>query len=85
MLSRRLLRKSRTSCSRLCLRVFMVWKGAFLALNLSSYAAGHKELSQAQSAKVGKLTQREGNPVFSPSRLLAAVCKAAPQFKVCCA
>ena len=54
-----------------------------MALNLYACGAGHKELSQAQSAKVGKLSQREGNPVFSPSRLLAAVCKAAPQFKVC--
>jgi hypothetical protein len=31
---------------------------------------------------VSKLLQREGNPVFSPSRLLAAICKVAPQFKV---
>ena len=31
---------------------------------------------------MSKLLQREGNPVFSPSRLLAAICKVAPQFKV---
>ncbi len=39
-------------------------------------------MSEVQSAKVGKLSERAGNPVFSPSRLLAAVCKVAPQFKV---
>lgn len=31
---------------------------------------------------MSKLSQREGNPVFSPSRLLAAVCRVAPLFKV---
>jgi len=44
--------------------------------------AGYKQMTEAQSAKVCKLSQREGNPVFSPSRLLAAICKVAPQFKV---
>ena len=41
-------------------------------------------MSEVQSAKVGKLSERAGNPVFSPSRLLAAICKVAPQFKVPC-
>ncbi len=41
-------------------------------------------MSEVQSAKVGKLSERAGNPVFSPSRLLAAICKVAPQFKVYC-
>ena len=39
-------------------------------------------MSEVQSAKVSKLSDRTGNPVFSPSRLLAAICKVAPQFKV---
>ncbi len=45
--------------------------------------AGQKELSEAQNAKLSKVSERAGNPVFSPSRLLAAICKVAPQFKVC--
>lgn len=45
-------------------------------------SAGQKEMSEVQSAKVSKVSERAGNPVFSPSRLLAAICKVAPQFKV---
>ena len=51
--------------------------------HLLAALAGRKELSEAQNAKLSKLSERAGNPVFSPSRLLAAVCKVAPQFKVC--
>ena len=35
-----------------------------------------------QDAKSAKLSRKGGAPVFSPSRLLAAVCKIAPIFKV---
>ena len=36
----------------------------------------------AQDAKSAKLSRKGGAPIFSPSRLLAAVCRIAPQFKV---
>ena len=49
--------------------------GALLAL------AGLKH-EAAQDAKSAKLSRKGGAPIFSPSRLLAAVCRVAPQFKV---
>ncbi len=33
-------------------------------------------------AKSAKLSRKGGAPIFSPSRLLAALCRSAPQFKV---
>ena len=44
--------------------------------------AGHRDGDQAQSAKAAKVSRREGTPLFSPSRLRAAVIKIAPRFKV---
>ncbi|KAK9916670.1 hypothetical protein WJX75_005528 [Coccomyxa subellipsoidea] len=42
---------------------------------------GHRDGDQAQSAKAAKVSRREGTPLFSPSRLRAAVIKIAPRFK----
>ncbi len=43
---------------------------------------GHRGAEQAHNPKAAKVSRREGTPQFSPSRLFAAVCRIAPQFKV---
>ena len=45
------------------------------------HVAGQRDVA-TQDAKSAKLSRKGGAPVFSPSRLLAAVCKIAPIFKV---
>ena len=56
------------------------WAGLYRRC-LSAMAAGLRE-EGAQDAKSAKLSRKGGAPIFSPSRLLAALCRVAPQFKV---
>ncbi len=46
------------------------------------HGAGHKEAEHAHTTKGARVSRREGTPLFSPSRLRAAVIRIAPQFKV---
>lgn len=46
------------------------------------HGAGRRDAEQVHNPKAAKVSRREGTPQFRPSRLLAAVCRIASQFKV---